>query len=43
MLSFVLFLTTIVGVNWAFCRSLFQETDSLNPLPKLPSHDNPSL
>lgn len=43
MLFFVLFLTTVVGVNWAFCRSLFQETDSLSDRPKLPTHDASSL
>jgi hypothetical protein len=43
MLSLILFLTTVVGVNWAFYRSLFGEADflpeSLNTRTKISTHD----
>jgi hypothetical protein len=32
MVSLVLFLSTFVGVNWLFCRSIFLGDDSNNDL-----------
>jgi hypothetical protein len=39
MVSLVLFLSTFVGVNWLFCRSMFLGDESINnPLGDRPEH-----
>jgi hypothetical protein len=43
MLIVILFLSTVVGVNWFFCYSLFQETvsllDSTSDRTKISTHN----